>query len=193
MHKRVPVAIAIVFVLASVFNALNAVYYYTAYAVVADLAIIAAAMLLWIYSSFSPIKSKHNKGIKASQPFSTTLIAIALAEVAVMVPDLSFQYIKMIYINSTYAAAMSIVIILVSAAAYYKIKSRKLGRIAAYGSGYFSAYISIAAMFFGILGLYSLSFYSANAYLNSQAFTGAMLFMNEGLLFMLASVSLSLS
>ncbi len=174
---------------AFIFNAFNAVYYYTVPALAAGLGIIAICMALWAYDAFTEVRNSSNGNRAILQIRKGTLIAMALAEVMVLVPDLSFEYVKTIYINSTYAAIMCLVIIFATLIAHLAQTPKKnYKRIRNHAV---QPYISIAAVFFGLLGLYSLSFYSGNAYLNSQAFTGAMLFMNEGLLFMLISIVLS--
>ncbi len=169
--------LAVLLAAAFAFNIANAVYYYSIYAVISGIAIIIVSLVAWLI--YMP---------KAKRAMPASFLAMAFAEVVNMVPDLSFQYIKELYINQSYAAIMSILIITLALCAYFghgKDKAhpewKKL-----------SKYAALTGVLFGLLALYSISIYSGNAYLNSQAFTGSIAFISEGVLLALFSLSISM-
>lgn len=173
---RILVGIRAILAIAFIFNAINAVYYYSLYTIVFGITIIIIALALFML------------GVSKKDCLNIVYAATAFAEAVVLVPDLSFQYVKALYISPAYAAIVSIIVIVAPLCTYFFIYSHKMlnGRRAQV------RYLVIMSVLLGLLSLYSLSFYSSDVYLNSQAYVGSMLFMSEGILFMLITISVLL-
>lgn len=178
MQRIAVMEIVAVLIAAFLFNAFNAVYYYSLEMVDIGEIVLSVALLLGIFWSFKSLKSKQ---ITSLPQTSKLLIGTALAELIVLTPDISFQYVNGLYISKSYAAAMLLAIIFVAVIAYFR--SGKIQKTKHATVSHTSNYIPAMAVFFGFLGLYSLVFYSTNAFLNSQAFISTAIFMNEGILF----------
>ena len=180
-NKKTLMQVLLILALAFIFNAINAVYYYSFYSVSAGIAVIIVALALFMLN----IPEKNGSGI--------VYAAIAFAEAIILVPDLSFQYVKALYISPAYAAIVSVIIVIAPLCAYfYTYKNRTNQHRALDGEKRGIRYMVITSVLFGLLSLYSLAFYSNNIYLNDQAFIGSVLFMSEGILLMMTAISMLL-
>ncbi|MEM0154745.1 MAG: hypothetical protein QW814_02835 [Methanothrix sp.] len=176
--------------IAFVFNALNAVYYYTTYSIYAGLLIVIGCAGLLAHYEHDKIRSRNVGSTSNRVIYRHAVAATAFAEIIIMVPNLSFQYVSALYINPELAAFTCLAIIIAPLMAYsIRISQSKISR----SKKEPLSYLYIASVMFGLLGLYSMTFYSSSAYLNSQAFISTVLFMNEGILFALLSMSLFFS
>ena len=172
------------------FNAFNSVYYYSVYSIAAGLLIIAGFAGLLAYYEHANGRTSRAKAIQGNAIYKHAVTAAAFAEIIVMVPDLSFQNVSALYISPQLAVFACLAVIIAPLMAYsIRISQSSISKLKKEPL----SYIYAVSMLFGLLGLYSMAFYSGSAYLNSQAFIGTVLFMNEGILFALVSVSLLFS
>jgi hypothetical protein len=180
----------LLFATAFVFNAFNAVYYYTTYSVAAGLLIIAGCVGLLVHYERM---HRRTAGLRAAHDhaiYRHAVAATAFAEIIVMVPNLSFQNVAALYINPQIAVFACLAVIIAPLMAYaIRISQGSISKLKKEPL----SYLYVVSALFGLLGLYSLALYSGNAYLNSQAFVSTVLFMNEGILFTLVSMSLLFS
>ena len=178
---------AILLAITFVFNAFNAVYYYTTYSTAAGLLIIVVCAGLLAYYESAKGKKAIRSNHKRNLTYKHAIAAAAFAEIIVLVPNLSFQNLAALYINPQFATFACLAVIIAPLMAYaIRLSQSKLSVLDSEPL----SYLYLVSALFGLLGLYSLSFYSGSAYLNSQAFISTVLFMNEGILFALVSMSL---
>ena len=176
--------------IAFIFNAFNAVYYYTTYSIAAGLLIILGCAGLLAYYESMIGRTARIRNSRTYTIYKHAIAAAAFAEIIVMVPDLSFQNVAALYINPQLAIFACLAVIIAPIMAYaIKVSQSSMDTLKREPL----SYLYIASALFGFLGLYSLALYSGSTYLNSQAFVGTVLFINEGILFALVSMSLLFS
>ncbi|QRF73922.1 hypothetical protein Micr_00450 [Candidatus Micrarchaeum sp.] len=176
--------------IAFIFNAFNAVYYYTIYSIAVGLLIILGCAGLLAYYESARDRTARMRNPRSHAIYKHAIAAAAFAEIIVMVPNLSFQNVAALYINPQLATFACLAIIIAPLMAYaIKVSQSNIGMLKREPL----SYLYIVSALFGFLGLYSLAFYSGSAYLNSQAFISTVLFMNEGILFALVSMALLFS
>ncbi len=192
MAGRMPIEAYAIFLLAIafIFNAFNAVYYYTIYSIAVGLLIILGCAGLLAYYESTSGRTVRMRNPRSHAIYKHAIAAAAFAEIIVMVPNLSFQNVAALYINPQLATFACLAIIIAPLMAYaIKVSQSNIGMLRREPL----SYLYIVSALFGFLGLYSLAFYSGSAYLNSQAFISTVLFMNEGILFALVSMALLFS
>ena len=192
MAGRMPIEAYAIFLLAIafIFNAFNAVYYYTIYSIAFGLLIILGCAGLLAYYESTKGRTARIRNPRSHAIYKHAIAAAAFAEIIVMVPNLSFQNVAALYINPQLATFACLAIIIAPLMAYaIKVSQSNIGMLKREPL----SYLYIVSALFGFLGLYSLAFYSGSAYLNSQAFISTVLFMNEGILFALVSMALLFS
>ncbi len=155
--------------LASAYDFANVFFHYSAYGLAIGIIIILLALAFFISNLNKESVFLRNAGI-----------GIAFAVIIAITPDLSFQYVHSLALNDGIVALISALIIagamLAYAAKAAERRSNKRGEDKA------ETALLFTCLLLGFLGLFSLAFISKSSYLDMQAFDGAVLFIDEGIL-----------
>lgn len=182
MRRSAFIGIVAFMLACAAFNAANALFYYTSFAVAVGILLIlagVAAFSLMYAKDASPHASKRASDRSLKRAGMLLFLAGGLAELVVIVPDLAFEFVKTLVITQNAAEGIAILFIAFAVFALAYNKPHNSWRGTCKGA---MNYASLVLVLLGFLTLYSVMFSSLNGYLNAQNFIGALIFLNEGVL-----------